>query len=411
MKKSFLLLLLFLTCWSLKAQNWTSYQPSISKKVYSTSMDDSMLIEITVPKEIENTADSNLPIIYLLDMQLANNYKYNINTIDYLSSLQWMPKSIIVGVSFNPYKRTKWTVPNATGGKADDMISFISEEIYTDLSNKYPVSNFNLLVGHSRTAILSSYALSKKPEFFNGVIASSVANFDFGDVYQEKQFEEFLSTIPSAEHKYYYYFSVGEKAYGDMHEPAVDMMNMYLQSHTLPQNLEWKFYKNQVAHDVTPGLTVSQSLSQIFKAYGKRMDDCFEIAKQYTDRVPWEEYQSVFSIISSDLDFEVKPSYLFFNSIASAYNQDYDKVYGENANPFALEIVLEAINTYPTSFDYHAWAAELYYTLNDFKNGDNYYDKTIELVNADSSLTDSDREFLLKEMEEYKNQLTGKSNK
>jgi predicted alpha/beta superfamily hydrolase len=234
--------LLIIAC-SAKAQEFSSYEKSIETILFSEALNDSVILEITLPKELKNQTDKEYPIIYLLDRQLSFNYKYNLNTIEYLSSLQWIPKAIVVGITFSSKNRTSWTVPNESDGKADDLMLFIEKELNNELKNKYPVSNFNLLIGHSRTAIFSSYALSKSPDFFNGIIGSSVSNFDFGDNYQQKQFEVFLNKIPSSSHKYYYYFSLGEKLYGDLHEPSVDTLNTYLNSKKMPENLEWKYYK------------------------------------------------------------------------------------------------------------------------------------------------------------------------
>ena len=130
---------------------------------------------------------------------------------------RWMPAAIVVGITFPWKNRNSWTNPNMSGGQADDLILFLEKELNSELKKKYPISNFNLLIGHSRTAIFSSYALSKSPDFFNGAIANSVSNFDFGDKQQQAQFEVFLNKIPSSSHKYYYYFSVGEQSVSYTH--------------------------------------------------------------------------------------------------------------------------------------------------------------------------------------------------
>jgi predicted alpha/beta superfamily hydrolase len=370
--------------------------------LYSESLKDSVSLEITLPKELKNQTNTKYPIIYLLDKQLYQNYTYNLNTIDYLSSLQWIPKAIVVGITFTRKNRTSWTVPNESGGKADDLIQFIEKELNNELKKKYPISDFNLLIGHSRTAIFSSYALSKKPDFFNGTIANSVSNFDFGDQIQQKQFDTFLNEISSSTHKYYYYFSVGEKAYGDLHESSVDTFSHYLNSKELPKNLEWKYYKHQVAHDITPGVTVSNSLSQIFKDYGRRIDLCFNLAKGSKNQVPWEGFQDLYSSISSELGFELQPTEIFFNSIGSEYYFDNEGIYGDSHLNFTLEILSRAIEVYPEDFGYYTWIGEIYITLKEFEKGEHYLNKAIELINKDKTLSEFDRTNYLKEVEDLK---------
>lgn len=394
-------LLLIVTC-STKAQEFSSYEKPIETSLYSQALNDSVSLEITLPKELKNQTGKEYPIIYLLDRQLSNNYKYNLYTIDYLSTLQWMPNAIVIGITFSNKNRNSWTVPNASGGKADNLILFIENELNNELREKYPISNFNLLIGHSRTAIFSSYALSKSPEFFNGTIASSVSNFDFGDNEQHKQFELFLNKIVSSSHKYYYYFSVGEKSYGDLHESAVDTLNTYLNAKKLPKNLEWKYYKHKIAHDLTPGVTVGNALSEIFKDYGRRIELCFDLAKGSRNKVPWNDFLDLYSSLSSELGFKIQPSELFFNSIASEYYNDYDSIYGDNNLDFTLEILLKAIEEFPNDFEYNSWIGEIYITLKEIEKGEHYLNKAIELINNDKSVSELDRINYLKEIEALK---------
>ena len=270
------------------------------------------------------------------------------------------------------------------------------------MKKNYSISNFNLLIGHSRTAIFSSYALSKSPDFFNGAIANSVSNFDFGDKQQQAQFEFFLNKIPSIPHKYYYYFSVGEQSYGDLHETAVDTLNSYLISKDLPKNLEWGYYKHKVAHNLTPGLTASRALSEIFKDYGRRIDICFNLAKASKNKVPWDGFQELYSSLSSELGFKILPSELFFNSIASEYYNDYDNIYGTKKLDFTLEVLVKAIEKYPKDFSYLSWIGEIYMTRKDYENGLQFLNRSIELINNDKSISKSDRISYIEEIEALK---------
>ncbi len=399
MKTQYLLLLLLLLQCFAQAQEFNSYEAPLKTTLYSEALKDSVELEITLPKQLKQQPNTEYPVIYLLDRQLSANYAYNLQTIDYLSTLQSMPKAVVVGITFSRKNRTSWTVPNVSGGKADDLIHFLEKELNQELKTHYPISDHHLLIGHSRTAIFSSYALSKRPEFFNGAIASSVANFDFGDQKQQEQFEVFLKQIASSKHKHYFFFSVGEEAYGDLHESSVDELNTYLTAKQLPENLIWKYYKHQVAHDVTPGVTVANALSQIYKEYGRRVDVCFDLAKESKDKVPWEDFLGLYRSISSDLGFDIRPAELFYNSIASMYYNNYDGIYGEQRLPFTLEILLKAVENYPNDFSYHSWIAEIYFSLNDPKKGEHYLNNAIELVKADKTLSEPDQKQYISELE------------
>jgi predicted alpha/beta superfamily hydrolase len=227
MKYLFSIISLLCTCSSI-AQGFNSYNKPIKQTHYSNSLMDSVSLEITLPKSILNNDGTLYPVIYLLDRQLKSNYLYNLQTIDYLSNLGRMPKVIIVGITFNHENRAAWTNTDKPKGRANQLISYLTNQLNDSLSTNFPLANFNLLIGHSRTAIFSSYALSKRPDFFNGAIASSPSNFDFGDKIHQHQFELFLKKIDTNTRKSYYYFSVGESTYGDAHEIYVESLNNYL---------------------------------------------------------------------------------------------------------------------------------------------------------------------------------------
>ena len=401
--KIYLLLVSFLTiAVSLKAQDYTYYENSIKRTLYSKILKDSVQLELTIPKELKKQTNISYPVIYLLDRQLNSNYVYNLHTIDYLSSLNSMPSVIVVGITFDRKNRIQWTLPNASGGKADDLISFLINELNVELKNSYPISKFNLLIGHSRTAIFSSYALSKRFDFFNGAIANSVSDFDFGDSLQKMQFETFIDAIDTCTNKYFYYFSVGENAYGDLHESSVDKLDIFLNSRKLPKTLEWRYYKYKAAHQVTPGLTVANALNEIFKEYGRRIEQCFKIAHNSPQKVAWNEYMKLYESISTDLGYTIRLSHSFFSSISSDYYFDYKNYYGKNNLRFALEVLLKAIEVYPKDYDYSIWAGEIYITLNDYKNGSIYLNRSVKLINEDNNLTEADRKYLLTEIEDLR---------
>ncbi len=385
----------------MQAQAFHSYEKPFKKVLFSSDLQDSVHLEITLPKELGNQPEVEYPVIYLLDKQLRNNYTYNLQTIDYLSTLQRMPESIVVGISFDRKNRNPWTIPNASGGKADELISFLAGELNDALKADYPIAQFNLLIGHSRTAIFSSYALSKRFDFFNAIVANSVSNFDFGSKLQKSQFELFLSTIDTSSHNYYYHFSVGESEYGDAHEIYVDSLNEYFTKSNLPEKFVSQYHKFSASHDVTPGLATAMSLNAIFKSYGVRVRRCFQIAKQFHEEVPWDAYMEVYETLSKELGYSVRPSQLFFNSIASEYYFDTNKIY-ENNLQFALEVLLKAIETYPKDYGYLSWIAEIYIAQKDYDQAGKYLNQSVDLINKDKSISESDRIALVEEVEELR---------
>ena len=107
--------LLLIITYSARAQEFSSYEQPFIKNMFSKALNDSVSLEITLPKELYSQTGKEYPIVYLLDRQLTNNYKYNLYTIDYLSTLNWIPDVIVVGIPFSNKNRNSWTTPNKSG--------------------------------------------------------------------------------------------------------------------------------------------------------------------------------------------------------------------------------------------------------------------------------------------------------
>lgn len=87
MKAYCILFSLFIAAYSVRAQEFGSYESTIDTMLFSNALNDSIHVEITLPKNLKEGTDKEYPVIHLLDRQLNSNYIYNLHTIDYLSNL------------------------------------------------------------------------------------------------------------------------------------------------------------------------------------------------------------------------------------------------------------------------------------------------------------------------------------
>lgn len=142
-------------------------------RMYVTGIKDSLRMEVFLPREAELAPDRKYPVIFLFDRQNRSNYLYNLQTIDYLTGFANMPPAVLVGIGFPSEVRTKWTLPNNAKGKADSLLAYLFGPFRKQLGKICKLAEFNLLMGHSRTAMLSSYALAAFPDQVNAVIAAS----------------------------------------------------------------------------------------------------------------------------------------------------------------------------------------------------------------------------------------------
>lgn len=403
MKKLLYTFCLIITCTSLWSQPKSNFDEPQFMTLYSGALSDSVKISLHIPSEIHQSKGLVYPVIYLLDKQNDINYDYNLHTINYLSLLSAMPAAIVVGIEFPNEKRWTWTNPNKTDGKADDFIQFMTDKLQPMLRKSWPVADYNLLIGHSRTAIFSLYALSVRPDFFNSVIASSASKFDFGDAYQQEQFEKFLDEAAGSDRHHNIHFSSGRKAYRDLHETSVDQFTDYLNNRDIPENVSWTAHKANVDHFAIPGMTVNRALVDIFLPYSNAINRCFDIIKDstYSADVPWELYHEEYAKASSEMGYPVQPDLLFFNSFASDYTNDYNELFEANKDVFCMEVLQEAVKFYPDDFGFHFWIGMLYEESGDAELSVQHIQKGRKLLAESKSLSDAEREVMMEQIDAW----------
>lgn len=388
---------------TLSAQPQSAFEDPQLQKIFSEALKDSVTISLHIPSEATQSDGLVYPVIYLLDSQNDINYDYNLHTIDYLSMLSAMPAAIVVGIEFPRNHRGPWTNPNETDGKADNLIQFMADELQPVLKKSLPIADYNLLIGHSRTAIFSLYALSVRPDFFNSVIASSASHFDFGDEYQQEQFEKFLDGAIGSDRHYNIHFSSGRKEYRDLHETSVDQFTEYLKNREIPENVQWSAHKANVDHFAIPGMTVNSALVDIFLPYSNAVNRCFDIIKDstYSASVPWKLYHEEYAKASSIMGYPVQPDLLFFNSFASDYTNDYNELFKENKDVFCMEVLQEAVKFYPSDFGFQFWIGMLYAESGDEEKSAQHIQQGRKLLAESKTLTDEERKEMMAEIDAW----------
>ena len=383
-------------------QTPSSYDTPIDTVLYSSQLKDSVALQIIVPSVLHYSKDITYPVIFLLDKQNDINYQYNLQTIDYLTTLNATPASIIVGISFDNRTRNKWTTPNVSGGKADDLINFMFGDIYGLLNSKFPVANFTTLIGHSRTAIFSSYAFSKYHPIIHAVVASSTANFDFGDKYTQVLFEDLLKTVENTPSQYFLTYSSGTDFQLDYHEASVDSFSNYLNKVRVPANLTIKHIKEPVDHFVIPGLTVGRALANNYESYRSAAIQSINLiqTQQQNDSVPWSQYLSFYNTQSLYYGFKISPDLLFYNSIASSYANDYNGVFKEKSADLALEVLLKCVENYPFEYNTYFWISEIYLEQKNYSKAIDNAKQSLLLLQGDALIGANDK---LEISEEIKN--------
>lgn len=350
--------------------------------ICSQQLDTCILIDVHVPAEYDPSSSARYPVIYLFDSQNELNYGLNLETIRYYTMLGDMPPCIVVGIPLGADIRNEYTTFESEDDRGADFIEFLSSDIHQWLDQEYKLNGMNILIGHSRTAIFSSYALSAKPDFFGAAICSSSSYFDFDNTFQEKQFESFLEQIKDSPQQYYYYFSSGKNDFGDAHEESVSKMKKWLESKNLPSNFRWNCRQENVGHFTIPGLTVGPALCDLFSEYTGALNRAFKILEDPANaqKMPWEKYLNSYRDISDHYHSKFQPDLLFYYSVASSYYNDYQNVFGINKLKFTIEILEHGIENFPHEADLYDFLGSVYLEKGDTLQGNIYLTKASDLT-------------------------------
>ena len=264
MKKTFyLLLLIFIFSNNLFGQDYESYKKLLDTTITSKYLGFEKNITITVPFEWQKKLSHEFPLIIVFDRQNQRSHNFILNTIDYLTSNEQMPSSIIISVESEQKYRYLETLHKATNekGLADENEKFIFDELIPLAEMQYYASAFRLFIGHSRYGYFTSSLLISRINELNGVISLSPfftqTNVDLSDSIQTIENQAFIS-------RKYYRFGIGN----DYPSDFLLMDSVITQLNNSELNAKGFLFK-EADHNVTPGLTIGISLYEIFEDWAK----------------------------------------------------------------------------------------------------------------------------------------------
>ncbi len=263
MKKIVQIIIVMFACISsIYSQEYERYKKVADTTITSNYLGYDKNITITVPFEWQEDLDRDFPLIIVFDRQNRRSHNYILSTIDYLTSNEQMPSSIIVSVG-SEKNRFVETSHKASGeeGLALENEKFIFDELIPLIEKKYNASSFRLLVGHSRYGYFTTSLFHSRINELNAVVSLSPFfkqdNVDLTDSIAELANQTFNS-------KKYYRYGIGDDYPDDFHK--MDSTIKKLEN----RNINTKgFLFKEAAHNVTPGLAISISLYEIFEDWSE----------------------------------------------------------------------------------------------------------------------------------------------
>ncbi|AWH86826.1 hypothetical protein HYN59_17680 [Flavobacterium album] len=261
-KKIFILLFLFnLLPATLSAQNYERYKKLTDSTIVSKYLGYDKKISVLVPIEWQKDLKNKFPLIIIFDKQNKRSHNYIINTVDYLTSNEQMPSSVIISVASEQryrYLETQYKISDSSGLAAENE-KFIFDELIPIAEKKYKTNALRILIGHSRYGYFTTSLFKSRINDLTGVIAMSPFF-----VQKNINLTDSISKLNNPSHsRKYFRFAIGNDFPEDF-----SMMESGLGKRTPNALLDIKGYRfKEAAHNVTPGLLISTSLYEIFEEW------------------------------------------------------------------------------------------------------------------------------------------------
>ncbi len=244
-------------------QEYENYKKLLDTTISSKSLGFEKNIAVIVPFNWQKDIDREFPLILIFDSQNERSHNYMVNTIDYLTSNDQMPASIIISVESEQQYRYLETLHKTSSDKglALENEKFIFEELIPLAENQFNASDFRILIGHSRYGYFTSSLLFSRLNDLNAIVSLSPffyqKNIDLTDSVKKLEKLKLKSTK-------YYRFGIGNDYPDDFQK--MDSVFKTLKNSLI--NAKGMLF-SEASHNVTPGLIIATALYEIFEEYAK----------------------------------------------------------------------------------------------------------------------------------------------
>ena len=389
-------LIIFLQQWvnaQINSNNQFLSKVGILDSIYSNVLKESREIYIQIPSSYNPEKKQKYPIAFILDGEV---FLPTLSDVHGYYSGGFMPEMVLVGISNNKNRirdlttstiKTKYGMPfNEKNGEADNFIKFIEKELIPFIENKYPVTNFRTLIGHSYGGLFTMYTLINHPHLFANYLAID-PSLDWDDQKLLKEAQELLTT-QKYENKSLFVSLSGQLHMQDSKITIDNVMKdttdftLFARSNIAFSNLvkqnnqnglffDWEFYPKDL-HGTIPLPSIMDGLISIFEWY--QMENTDKINSFDTSK------EELFDIIK----YREKKLKEHFGYSAPPYPEELLNMSGymnmDMHQPEKAKMYFElAIEYYPKSANAYDSMADYYEAQNDYINALKFVNKAYEL--------------------------------
>jgi len=256
------------------------------ESIKSTVLNEDRAYYVQLPQNYNDK--KKYPVIYVLDGGVLLNAVHLVHDNYYGG---FMPEMIIVGVS-NANNRTRdlttskikerHRMPyNEENGEANKFSKFLINELIPHIENKYPVTNYRTIIGHSYGGLFAANLLVKHTEVFqNYLLIDPSLDWDNQKLLKESELEfnkeKFegkniyvsLSGQLHMQNKDITINNVMEDSseYTLSARSNIGFYNLVKSQETIGLNIKWKYYKDDL-HGTVPLPSILDGLKYFFEWY------------------------------------------------------------------------------------------------------------------------------------------------
>jgi len=159
----------------------TPLQVGVVDKIFSKELGESRTLNIYLPGGYSPDSSKTYPVIYLLDGSANEDFLHIIGLVQFLTMIEKMPKSIVVGIA-NVDRRRDFTFPTTiaadkrdfpTTGVSEKFISFLEKELEPFIDKNFKTDSSKTIIGQSLGGLVATEILLKKPQLFDNYIIVS----------------------------------------------------------------------------------------------------------------------------------------------------------------------------------------------------------------------------------------------
>ncbi|MGB7785325.1 MAG: alpha/beta hydrolase-fold protein [Salinimicrobium sp.] len=369
----------------------------VADSLFSEVLKESRTIWIQLPAGFSPEEDQKYPVVYILD---GEKFLPTVNEVQNYYSGGFTPEMVLVGISNDKNRVRDLTTSTITtkygrpftgkNGEAENFRKFIQQELIPFIENKYPVTTYRTLIGHSYGGLFTIFTLLHQPELFANYLAID-PSLDWDD---QKLLKEAPKIFADKKYKNKALFM---SLSGQLHlqNPQITIDNVMQDttgftlfarsnigfSNLVKQNaedglsFEWKFYPEDL-HGTVPLPSIMNGLISLFEWY--QMENTEKINSFDTSK------EELFSIIKH----REKKLKEHFGYAVPAYPEELLNMLGymnmDMQQPEKAKMYFElAIESYPESANAYDSMADYYEAQGDASNAIKYATKAYELNSDD----------------------------